>query len=830
MNVLFSTYPMAFHTPGGGEVQLMQYKEFLPGESVDVTLLDLWDPGFLKFDLVHFFSSMSGSVHFCAFVKSINLPLFVSPNLWITEENKGNYPYDEIRTQFVLADRVICNSDMECDLLARVFNIPRERFSTVYNGVNEAFFEPSDPTLFRQAFDIDGPFVLNVANLEPRKNQVNLVRAIKAFPQLQLVLIGYERDQAYAKACLIEGGDQVRYIGSLPHDSTLLKSAYAACEVFALPSTLETPGLAALEASACGAKIVITGEGCAREYFGEGAEYVRPDDVADIARGIARSLTQPHSLLSTVVTRANFTWRFAANTLGRLYSSVKDNAIEQVTTHGFHAVERDEQRLFSWSRSKFGFATEPGVLSFLWRSIDQAWVDIFLDGVALQKGLKVEAGWSRCALEIPRSTESPVRHLQFKVHVSGTHESAGEYYGVALSEVSLAPLQAPQEGIAPAASDVPFIKNLVNFHPTDTTPFRRQAWTRPEFSFATEPGVLSFLWRSIDEASVDIFLDGVALQKGLKVKAGWSRCALEIPHSLDSPVRHLEFKVYRVHPQESEGQDYGVALAELSLTPIQTFEDGMVPAASDVSFIKNLLNFHPTDTTPFRRHAWTRPEFGFATEPGVLNFLWRSIEKASVDVFLEGVVLQRGLEVEVGWSRCALEIPRSFESPVRHLQFKVHVLATHELAGEDYGVAVSEVSLTPLQTLQEGMAPAASDVTFIKNLVNFHPTDTTPHRRQAWTRRDLAFDCEPGVLNFWWHSLAGAEVDIFVDEVAVQLRVHVSPDWALHTLNISETSNSYRRVRLAVNAEQFRVEGDPRELAVALGAFSLEKQKPGLQQ
>ena len=170
MKVLFNTYPMAFHTPGGGEIQLLQYRQFLPRQGVEVVLLDLWKPEFLSHDLLHFFSCMSGSVHFCNFAKSIGLPLVVSPNLWITEENRGRYPFDEIRTQFVLADRVIGNSDMECDLLARVFNMPRDKFSTVYNGVNDIFCHRVDPALFRGEFGIEGPFVLNVANIEPRKN------------------------------------------------------------------------------------------------------------------------------------------------------------------------------------------------------------------------------------------------------------------------------------------------------------------------------------------------------------------------------------------------------------------------------------------------------------------------------------------------------------------------------------------------------------------------------------------------------------------------------------------------------------------------------------
>jgi hypothetical protein len=119
-------------------------------------------------------------------------------------------------------------------------------------------------------------------------------------------------------------------------------------------------------------------------------------------------------------------------------------------------------------------------------------------------------------------------------------------------------------------------------------------------------------------------------------------------------------------------------------------------------------------------------------------------------------------------------------------------------------------------------------VSFIKNLMNFHPTDTTPFRRQAWSRPEFGFDCEPGTLSFWWHSLAGAEVDIFVDGIAVEEHAHVSPNWALHTVLVLDTGSPHRRVRLAVNAEQLKVDGDSRELAIALGAFSLKRPTCGI--
>jgi glycosyltransferase involved in cell wall biosynthesis len=283
---------MAFHTPGGGEVQLLAYKKHLPTFGVDVSLFDPWNPRFLEHDIVHFYSCVGGSSHFCAFVKQLGLPLVVSSSLWITEQTKDHYPLSEIRAQLSLADRVITNSNMECETLSKVLELPREKFVTVYNGVEEDFFFRVDPNLFCEQFGIKGRFILNVGNIEPRKNQLRLAEAMEAFPDVQLILIGHARTPEYLEQVLQMGGKQVSYLGPLDHNSPLLRSAYSACDGFALPSTLETPGLAALEAGAQGASLVLTREGSTTEYFEKNAIFVDPLSSESIRQGIDRALTE----------------------------------------------------------------------------------------------------------------------------------------------------------------------------------------------------------------------------------------------------------------------------------------------------------------------------------------------------------------------------------------------------------------------------------------------------------------------------------------------------------------------------------------------------------
>ncbi len=322
MKVLFATYPMAFHTPGGGEIQLLAYQKHLLAHGVEVAMFDPWKPHFLEHDLVHFFSCIGGSIHFCHFVKQLGLPLVVSSSLWMKSETRHLYPADEIRAQLALADRIITNSELESDMLAAVLDLPRENFAAVYNGIDAFFLRSADPALFRLRYGIGERFVLNVGNIEPRKNQLTLVRAMRAFPEHRLVLIGHQRDTVYARQVIEEGGDQVCYLGPMPHDDVLL-SAYRACEVFCLPSTLETPGLAALEAAAQGARLVLTAEGSCAEYFGASARYVDPTSIEAVREGLAQMLVAtPADRRDTGFRAEAFLWSNTVIRLKEIYAEV----------------------------------------------------------------------------------------------------------------------------------------------------------------------------------------------------------------------------------------------------------------------------------------------------------------------------------------------------------------------------------------------------------------------------------------------------------------------------------------------------------------------------
>lgn len=290
MKIYFNTYPVAFQCIGGGEIQLLKSKEALERRGHEVILFDQWRHSLSDADVVHQFSVQGGIYNFCNYVHRNRIPLVISPILWLAE-GIDQYPMGEIGYMTQVADVICTNSEAEVARFRQHFDISPEKFLVTHNGVDSCFFDPVTPELFFSTYPICDQFVLCVGNIEERKNQLALLEATAAIG-VHTVLIGNVRNAEYFVKMRQRFEGRFSYLGYMEHDSLLLRSAYSACSAFALPSLLETPGLAALEAAAVGAPLVITKEGCTVEYFDTGAFYVDPKDVEDISEKLSLAINK----------------------------------------------------------------------------------------------------------------------------------------------------------------------------------------------------------------------------------------------------------------------------------------------------------------------------------------------------------------------------------------------------------------------------------------------------------------------------------------------------------------------------------------------------------
>ena len=308
MKITMACYQSVSLIHGGPRVQILRTKNELEKLGVDVSLFQPWEStSQFHPDIFHLFSANLGTFHLARNIHPLSIPLVTSPifftqrsarsiRLTLSLEHSLKYIRAGIWTDYGFTEQickwshaVLPNTVDESRLIEHGLNIPANKISVIPNGV-DARFEFGNPALFKKKYGID-KFILNVGHIGPaRKNVLGLIRALRTIDHPAVIIgkiIGRDGEQ-----CLKEAAENknILIIPGLENESEMLASAYAASDVFALPSLFETPGIAALEAALAGSKIVITPHGGTREYFGTMAHYVDPHSVVSIRDGILAAL------------------------------------------------------------------------------------------------------------------------------------------------------------------------------------------------------------------------------------------------------------------------------------------------------------------------------------------------------------------------------------------------------------------------------------------------------------------------------------------------------------------------------------------------------------
>ena len=297
MRVLFLTYPRIGLNRGGLQIQIEETARGLSKLGVDIVQYDPWKNQIPDVDICHVFSIDSSMIYHVNRATSSAVPVILSPVLNLfgsrqlvsrMKQRMSILPgvYSDLRRagqMLSAATKIIALNSEEREMLGAVFQIELSRVCIVPNGISAAF-SGGDPRLFNSAYGISD-FVLNVASIEPRKNQLSLVRAMKRLPYT-LVLVGKcsPEHTDYLKKVEDEAGDNVRVIGAIRNDDPMLASCYRAAKLFVLPSFSEVMPLTINEAVLAGCRIVVSNRVPVSESIVPHSERFRPDDIEAIAR------------------------------------------------------------------------------------------------------------------------------------------------------------------------------------------------------------------------------------------------------------------------------------------------------------------------------------------------------------------------------------------------------------------------------------------------------------------------------------------------------------------------------------------------------------------
>jgi glycosyltransferase involved in cell wall biosynthesis len=296
--VPYQPHSLAF---GGFDLQMLAAMDAVRAHGVDVQPLDLWSRD-ARFEVVHLWGL--GPVHSAtatwarrsgkAIVMTALLP-YRSRRAELLQRLRARFGIHALDRQLAQAvDVLVVVNEENAETARRSLGLPASRVAIVPHLVDEAYFSPPHSA---RGLDVGlQDFVLCVGNVSPRKNQVGLARAARA-AKLPLLLIGdvLPGDERYGVELrrVVETTDHLRWLPALAAGSDDLRSAYAQCVAFALPSFEETQPISALEAVAMGKGLLLGDRPYAAQRLFRGARLVDPRSPDEIARGLKALVAVP---------------------------------------------------------------------------------------------------------------------------------------------------------------------------------------------------------------------------------------------------------------------------------------------------------------------------------------------------------------------------------------------------------------------------------------------------------------------------------------------------------------------------------------------------------
>jgi glycosyltransferase involved in cell wall biosynthesis len=236
------------------------------------------------------------------------------------------------------AARVLTGSEFARQSILRAYQVDPEKVTTIPIAANPIFRPLPRERAQREVRDrlkIDGPFVLTVGDLQPRKNHVGLIQAfeglVQTYPQIRHKLVLAGKDTWFAPhireaAKNSKVANRILFTGFV-EDTDLLR-LYNACDCFVFPSFYEGFGIPILEAMACGRAVACANTASMPEVADSAGILFDPNSKAEITRAMADILLDAElraRLERLGLQRApQFTWTRTAERTLELYQDVAE--------------------------------------------------------------------------------------------------------------------------------------------------------------------------------------------------------------------------------------------------------------------------------------------------------------------------------------------------------------------------------------------------------------------------------------------------------------------------------------------------------------------------
>ncbi len=357
-----------YKTRGGGDVvQILKTKEYLEKNYSDISIDIITNAKELdtSYNICHIFnlSLIDDAFKYATKAKELNLKVVCSTIYWdysvvsyhkfaefgffylnnfvLNIEKKIYYFLSHIFKKETLVskrfkDRVIeinknidlylPNSNEELVHLENFTNLNlRNKSSIIYNATE--LKQNINYVNVLEKHNLPENYVLQVGRIEPIKNQLSLLFALKNEKHIPIVFLGKPFNTAYfnlLKKYSLKRGN-VFFINEVHHDEVY--SFYKYAKVHVLMSLRESPGLVSLEAMACGCNIVVSKfpYSPVSTYFSNYAFIADPLSTIDIRSKVLDALNSKINSDNLKDYVKKFNWNTTANQTYESYISLNNN-------------------------------------------------------------------------------------------------------------------------------------------------------------------------------------------------------------------------------------------------------------------------------------------------------------------------------------------------------------------------------------------------------------------------------------------------------------------------------------------------------------------------
>ncbi len=224
------------------------------------------------------------------------------------------------------ADVIVTVSEYSASEVRQHLDVRDKRLAVVYNGCPPILAADQGEAVA----GVEGPFVLGIGVMHPRKNWAALLPLLARLPDLRLVLAGHDGgeygEHVRDEVARLELADRVTITG--PITETQKTWLMHGCEALWFPSLSEGFGMPAVEAMSVGKPVFLSARTSLPEIGGDLAYYwdsFAPEAMAEVyRRGMREFAADPGRAAALRARAATFTWERAAAAYLEIYRSLLD--------------------------------------------------------------------------------------------------------------------------------------------------------------------------------------------------------------------------------------------------------------------------------------------------------------------------------------------------------------------------------------------------------------------------------------------------------------------------------------------------------------------------